>query len=105
MGINSATTWRDPLAERQTRRGSSLAEMTAGGDHADELTRQRDKLETIGLMTGYVVHDLNNLLQAIATRVEMMRTRGATEAGIDAILDVVATAGTAIEDLSVFLRK
>jgi len=70
-----------------------------------EAVEHRQRLEAIGLMAGTVVHDLRNLLQAITCRVELMQARGTTQAGFDAIFEVIDTADGALQNLRDFIQQ
>jgi signal transduction histidine kinase len=67
---------------------------------------QLEKLATIGLAAGNLAHDLNNMLQIINARIELLGRQTLPRPGeIGKILSVVGQARTAIDALLGFLRE
>lgn len=110
MSVHPDTSWNGlqvafqaPHAPHSAPAAASFAPVVSDPPAQAEID-QRRKLETIGLMAGGLVHDISNLLQAIAARVELMQMRGVRQGDLETILDVIATAGVAIDDLRAFMR-
>lgn len=77
--------------------------------HAEESSRQSQKLEILGQLTGGMAHDFNNLLTVIASSVDLMRRPDLPEQRrthyLDAIAQTVDRASKLTGHLLAFARK
>jgi len=101
------------VALRRTRREhAALARARAEEvlrKQAEEETRQAQKMESIGRLTGGVAHDFNNLLTVIRGSAELLRTEGLSEARrrryLDAIIETADRATNLTSHLLAFGRR
>src|ERR1700761_9064992 len=71
----------------------------------NERNHQLDKLVAIGLVAGSVAHDLNNLLQVVSARLELLSNRAlAHRADVRRAQAVGAKGRLAIQTLMAFIR-
>jgi PAS domain S-box-containing protein len=61
-------------------RSASLIEEIEGRRIADAALRQSEKLQAVGLLTGGIAHDINNVLQVVSSGISLLKNAG-TETG------------------------
>ncbi|CAN5892783.1 hypothetical protein BH11PSE8_BH11PSE8_28720 [soil metagenome] len=88
---------------------SRVAERTAQLMQAEERSRQSQKMEAVGQLTGGVAHDFNNLLTVISASVALLRRETTSPAqrvrSIDAISKTVTRAAKLTGQLLAFARR
>ncbi len=109
--VDEAERARRLLAHYQEDLASQVEDRTAELMAAEAQLRQAQKIEVIGQLTGGIAHDLNNMLQAVASALELLQRRlnqgRIDEAGyyIDSALKTVDRAAALTHRLLAFARR